>query len=97
MKPSILEHGISYPIEDFTWTGHHGSCEISKLEGIHRPVFCHLGRGDDWNEGFIVRGNTRNITFVLKNFAKDLETGEYLWWDLRSVSEPGFSITVYND
>jgi hypothetical protein len=96
MNANVPKSAISYPIDLFTWTGRHGATEASDLQGLHKPFMDSLGK-EGWNYGFAVEGKSRKITFAGTDIAKDPEDGTVLWWYLKSISEPGFSITVYND
>lgn len=77
---------------NFHWRGKHGTVDISDLG---KDPFCEIYsyRGD---RGFGIRGRFRYIVFEIIGVEPDSE-GDIIAWNLKSVTESGFTVTVYND
>lgn len=86
-----------FPIALFNWNGNHGSCEMSDIaQGSSNFPWVQLW-SDSCDVGFKVIGKTRNIVFSLTHFEIDRLENETKWWELTSVTEPGFKLTIWND
>ena len=91
MKPNIICSRV-HDGRAFSWDNlGHGVIEVSTLGD--RP-FCKV-YNDACDEGFGIQGKDRMIVFrVEKELTHDDELGG---WELQSISEPGFRVTVFND
>ncbi|MDD4110056.1 MAG: hypothetical protein PHS54_00720 [Clostridia bacterium] len=77
------------------WVGNRGIAYISDLEGHEYPAFCPI-YNDACDEGFGLIGRRRDVIFAVDKTVTDGEH-EIVKWILKSISEPGFEITLYND
>ena len=92
MKPYIRKQPEKvHQAEHFTWKGNIGIAEVSQLgDNPFCPVY-----DDACDEGFVVTGATRDIIFVIDHVHRNREEIEF--WHLTSISEEGFTITLFND
>ena len=93
MRPNIICSRY-YSGDLFMWEGNKGSCEISTLEGHEYPALCPV-YNDACDEGFGVVGRTRDVIFAVDHVEIDREN-DIQWWRLKSISEPGFEIILFN-
>jgi hypothetical protein len=93
VKPNII-YTKTHDIHIFSWEGKHGVAEASDLCCHYPSPFCQV-YNDACDMGFAVQGKERIIVFAV-NETKYRE-GELTHWDLISISEPGYAITLFND
>jgi len=85
-----------FSAERFDWCGMRGVTDISDLcQGDKSSPFSRV-YDDACDVGLTLVGRTREIVFVLSRIGRDNE-GDILCWDLQSISEPGWTITIHND
>ena len=90
MKPNIICSRV-HDGRAFSWDGNKGVIEVSTLGD--KP-FCDV-YNDACDFGFGIQGKDRMIVFAVE---KELtHDGELAGWELKSISEPGFRVTVFND
>jgi hypothetical protein len=96
MKPNII-CSVYHDIRQFTWKkthdGYEGSAELSDL-GLSK-IFCPV-YNDACDEGFGIRGVSRDIVFAIDHSAYNRED-ELEYYVLKSISEPGFTVILFND
>lgn len=85
-----------YPANRFTWEGKHGSTEMSDLlQGARSPAFSRV-YDDAVDVGLTLIGRIREIVFVITKTVTDRE-GDLYCYELTSISEPGYTLTIFND
>ena len=91
MKPNIICSRV-HDGRAFSWDKlGHGVVEVSTLGD---EPFCDV-YSDACDSGFGIQGKDRMIVFrVEKELTHD---EEFAGWELQSISEPGFRVTVFND
>ena len=77
----------------FSWKGKHGVAEVSTLG---QWPWCPVYR-DACDMGFGVQGATRKIVFAVSHKQVNERENELEAWVLTSISEPGYTITLFND
>ncbi len=95
MRPQNVICSKVYPGNWFTWEGNHGSIEISTLSGHCPDPFCQV-YNDACDEGLGVRGRTKEVVFAVDTVMRSRE-GEIEGWQLKSISEKGYRLTIFND
>lgn len=86
----------AYPANLCTWKGKSGVTEISHLaQGDKSSLFSRV-YDDACDVGLTLIGRTREIVFVITEIEKDSE-GDLIYYELTSISEPGWTITIFND
>ena len=76
----------------FHWKGSNGAVDISDLG---KDPFCVIYH-DKGDRGFGIRGKFRYIVFELIEVDRDPD-GNIIAWNLKSITETGFTVTVFND
>ena len=93
MRPSNVICTEFYDIKKFTWKGKHGISEASSLS--RGKLFCSV-YNDACDEGFGITGNQREVVFAVDRIERDRDN-DIVSWHLKSISEKGFTLKVFND